>query len=136
MYKVYAAETSNRIMATLGLASSGTAKNAKTSNETVMGSSNDDSEIQPYIDIPSISNGTLSFLLPSKTGAPTFVRYIINHKLMVFHHLFIGSYGLVVIAVSNANQKYSLEMLVFHSFSFAYSIFEADWVTACSVLCI
>ncbi|XP_055621438.1 TLC domain-containing protein 3A isoform X2 [Toxorhynchites rutilus septentrionalis] len=98
MYKVYAAETSNRIMVKLGLSSDGTAKSGKVSNDTVVDSANEDAQTQPFSDIPSISNGTLSFLLPSKKGVPTFARYIINHKLMVFHHLFIGSYGLAVIA--------------------------------------
>lgn len=99
MYKVYAAEASNKIMATLGLATNGTAKNGKTSNDTAVESTvHSDNDVQASDDIPSISNGTLSILLASRLGTPSFVRYLITHKLMVFHHLFIGSYGLVVIS--------------------------------------
>lgn len=101
MYKVYAAEASNRIMSTLGLAgaaaNNGVVRNGKPSN----GADTTDqkpTEVQALSDIPSISNGTLSILSAGKMGIPSFVRYLISHKLMVFHHLFIGSYGLVVIS--------------------------------------
>lgn len=96
MYKVYAAEASNRIMATLGLApaNDGPARNGKPSNGT---DASEEKPIEALSDIPSISNGTLSILSAGKLGIPSFVRYLISHKLMVFHHLFIGSYGLVVI---------------------------------------
>lgn len=100
MYKVYAAEASNRIMATLGLAATnnGTIRNGKSSNGAADALDQKPSEVQALSDIPSISNGTLSILSAGKMGIPSFVRYMISHKLMVFHHLFIGSYGLVVIA--------------------------------------
>lgn len=100
MYKVYAAEASNRIMATLGLAAS--AKNGKSNNEVAAqtdASEQKPTEAQALSDIPSITNGTLSILSTGKMGIPSFVRYLISHKLMVFHHLFIGSYGLLVISV-------------------------------------
>lgn len=95
MYKVYAAEASNRIMSTLGLAANGVAKIGKTSNDSA---EQKPTEAQALSDIPSITNGTLSILTSGKLGIPSFVRYLISHKLMVFHHLFIGSYGLVVIS--------------------------------------
>lgn len=101
MYKVYAAEASNRIMATLGLTASGVAKNGKTNNDVAAqpdASEQKTTEVQALSDIPSITNGTLSILSTGKMGIPSFVRYLISHKLMVFHHLFIGSYGLVVIS--------------------------------------
>lgn len=101
MYKVYAAEASNRIMATLGLTTNGVAKNGKANNDVAAQaepSEQKSTEVQALSDIPSITNGTLSILSSGKLGIPSFVRYLISHKLMVFHHLFIGSYGLVVIA--------------------------------------
>lgn len=100
MYKVYAAEASNRIMSTLGLTASGVAKNGKTSNDVAAPTASEQkpAEVQALSDIPSITNGTLSILSTGKMGIPSFVRYLISHKLMVFHHLFIGSYGLVVIS--------------------------------------
>lgn len=96
MYKVYAAEASNKILTTLGLISTnnGAVKNNKSGNEnSAVPSASDALE-----EIPSISNGTLSLLLANKLGTPSFLRYLITHKLMVFHHLFIGSYGLMVIS--------------------------------------
>lgn len=98
MYKVYAAEASNKILATLGLgANNGSAiKRSKTDG------SSDNGGTMPnggaLEEIPSISNGSLSILVASKLGTPSFLRYLITHKLMVFHHLFIGSYGLMVIS--------------------------------------
>lgn len=100
MYKVYAAEASNKILATLGLAANGNAsaavKRSKTDGENGAPVVNGDGGALE--EIPSISNGSLSILLASKLGTPSFLRYLITHKLMVFHHLFIGSYGLMVIS--------------------------------------
>ncbi|XP_055535315.1 ceramide synthase [Wyeomyia smithii] len=109
MYKVYAAEASNKLKATLGLivtnsngtvAAAAAVANVEKPNNSDMLSFNSDERlaVQALEDIPSISNGTLSILLSSKLGTPSFARYIFTHKLMVFHHLFIGSYGLAVIA--------------------------------------
>lgn len=100
MYKVYAAEASNKILATLGLG-------ANSNGATAKRSKSDSDSSAPVVnggtagaleEIPSISNGSLSILLASKLGTPSFLRYLITHKLMVFHHLFIGSYGLMVIS--------------------------------------
>lgn len=104
MYKVYAAEASNKILATLGLGANnanGAAAAAKRSK--VEGDSGAAAVVNggaggALDEIPSISNGSLSILLASKLGTPSFLRYLITHKLMVFHHLFIGSYGLMVIS--------------------------------------
>ncbi|KAL9705004.1 hypothetical protein quinque_008522 [Culex quinquefasciatus] len=104
MYKVYAAEASNKILATLGLGATnanGAAAAAKRSK--VEGDSGAAAVVNggaggALDEIPSISNGSLSILLASKLGTPSFLRYLITHKLMVFHHLFIGSYGLMVIS--------------------------------------
>ncbi|XP_058838968.1 TLC domain-containing protein 3A isoform X1 [Topomyia yanbarensis] len=100
MYKVYAAEASNKLLSKLGLMpNNGEAKatiNGKTNTEKSSGTVG--TELKAVDDIPSISNGTLSILLSSKLGTPSFLRYLISHKLMVFHHLFIGSYGLAVIS--------------------------------------
>ncbi|XP_055600749.1 ceramide synthase [Uranotaenia lowii] len=107
MYKVYASETSNKILNKLGLGSANgqnvSAKGGKLNTDEVEGSaaaaaSNGTIEMNILTDIPSIENGTLSIFSPSKFGMPSFARYLITHKLMVFHHLFIGSYGLVVIS--------------------------------------
>lgn len=98
MYKVYAAEASNKILATLGLgANANGVKRSKSDSDG--GSPVVNSGAAGALDeIPSISNGSLSILLASKLGTPSFLRYLITHKLMVFHHLFIGSYGLMVIS--------------------------------------
>lgn len=109
MYKVYAAEASNKILATLGLAANANAngpalsaavKRSKSADGS--GDNNGTSSVANGVgaleEIPSISNGSLSILLASKLGTPSFLRYLITHKLMVFHHLFIGSYGLMVIS--------------------------------------
>lgn len=111
MYKVYAAEASNKLKATLGLmvmngnGAVRAAANVEKSSNPNLSNSDESSSIQALEDIPSISNGTLSILLSSKLGTPSFARYLISHKLMVFHHLFIGSYGLAVISVSSARLK-------------------------------
>uniref|UniRef100_A0A1Q3FE42 TLC domain-containing protein n=1 Tax=Culex tarsalis TaxID=7177 RepID=A0A1Q3FE42_CULTA len=102
MYKVYAAEASNKILATLGLGANanGAAKRSKPDGDSSAGSTamNGATTAGALEEIPSISNGSLSILLASKLGTPSFLRYLISHKLMVFHHLFIGSYGLMVIS--------------------------------------
>ncbi|XP_058460739.1 TLC domain-containing protein 3A [Malaya genurostris] len=100
MYKVYAAEASNKLLAKLGLTSNNgeekASSNGKNIEKCVAGTHG--IQLQTIDDIPSISNGTLSILLSGKLGTPSFLRYLISHKLMVFHHLFIGSYGLAVIS--------------------------------------
>lgn len=104
MYKVYAAEASNKILATLGLAAAnGTAAKRSKSDSDNGGGAVANGGVgsvgaAALDEIPSISNGSLSILVANKMGTPTFLRYLITHKLMVFHHLFIGSYGLMVIS--------------------------------------
>jgi TLC domain len=51
--------------------------------------------------IPTLSSGELSFfqsVFVNNEKIPAFIEYIKITKLMVFHHLFIGSYGLIVIS--------------------------------------
>lgn len=58
-----------------------------------------DSDFFPLI--PTLKTGELSFFKPScidNEKIPAFIDYIKITKLMVFHHLFIGSYGLIVIS--------------------------------------
>lgn len=101
MYKVYAAEASNKILATLGLGATnanGAAKRSKAEGDSGAAAVVNGGAGGALDEIPSISNGSLSILLASKLGTPSFLRYLITHKLMVFHHLFIGSYGLMVIS--------------------------------------
>lgn len=104
MYKVYAAEASNKILATLGLGATNAngaaaaAKRSKAEGDSGAAAVVNGGAGGALDEIPSISNGSLSILLASKLGTPSFLRYLITHKLMVFHHLFIGSYGLMVIS--------------------------------------
>lgn len=55
-----------------------------------------------YSMIPSTNAGELSYFKSTKTikdqKIPSFWEYIKITKLMVFHHMFIGSYGLIVIS--------------------------------------
>lgn len=54
-----------------------------------------------YSMIPTISSKELSFFNSIKlkdATIPSFWDYIKINKLMVFHHMFIGSYGLIVIS--------------------------------------
>lgn len=55
-----------------------------------------------YSLIPSTTSGELSYFVPPAAigdqKIPSFLQYIKITKLMVFHHMFIGSYGLVVIS--------------------------------------
>lgn len=55
-----------------------------------------------YSLIPSRASGELAYFIPpAAVGSqkiPSFLQYIKITKLMVFHHMFIGSYGLVVIS--------------------------------------
>jgi hypothetical protein len=54
-----------------------------------------------YSLIPTTTNGELSFFTPiavKDETLPSFWQYIKFTKLMVFHHMFIGTYGLVVIS--------------------------------------
>lgn len=104
MYKVYAAEASNKILATLGLGANNAngaaaaAKRSKAEGDSGAAAVVNGGAGGALDEIPSISNGSLSILIASKLGTPSFLRYLITHKLMVFHHLFIGSYGLMVIS--------------------------------------
>lgn len=104
MYKVYAAEASNKILATLGLGATNAngaaaaVKRSKAEGDSGAAAVVNGGAGGALDEIPSISNGSLSILLASKLGTPSFLRYLITHKLMVFHHLFIGSYGLMVIS--------------------------------------
>uniref|UniRef100_A0A182MXI7 TLC domain-containing protein n=1 Tax=Anopheles dirus TaxID=7168 RepID=A0A182MXI7_9DIPT len=100
MYKIYAAEAAIKLKAKLlglqadnnnGDAANGAAKGAKA--VAVAEQTHDALD-----DIPSVGRGTLSFVNPCKVGIPSFAKYLASHPLMVFHHLFIGSYGLVVIS--------------------------------------
>lgn len=53
-----------------------------------------------YSMIPTFQMNELSWFKSIKLGdekIPSFWEYIKNSKLMVFHHMFIGSYGLLVI---------------------------------------
>ncbi|XP_049547528.1 uncharacterized protein LOC125958305 [Anopheles darlingi] len=124
MYKIYAAEAALKIKAKLGLHSSvgdgsennneaaggrngaatvNGARNRGQKEATVAGAEGDETiangnNLQALDDIPSVARGTLSFVNPGKLGIPSFAKYLITHPLMVFHHLFIGSYGLIVIS--------------------------------------
>jgi TLC domain len=54
-----------------------------------------------YAMIPTTGTGELSFFTPIMIGSekvPSFWQFIKLSKLMVFHHMFIGTYGLVVIS--------------------------------------
>ena len=54
-----------------------------------------------YSMIPTTTSGELTFFKPltvNNQKFPSFWEYIKITKLMVFHHLFIGSYGLIVIS--------------------------------------
>jgi TLC domain len=51
--------------------------------------------------IPTLNTGELSFFQSMSINnqkLPAFIEYIKITKLMVFHHMFIGSYGLIVIS--------------------------------------
>lgn len=51
--------------------------------------------------IPSLDNEELKIFTPFTIGnqkIPCFIDFIKRTKLMIFHHMFIGSYGLVVIS--------------------------------------
>uniref|UniRef100_A0A182Q1B9 TLC domain-containing protein n=1 Tax=Anopheles farauti TaxID=69004 RepID=A0A182Q1B9_9DIPT len=107
MYKIYAAEAAIKLKAKLlgvqaennnGEAVNGAAGGGKAtavSEEKVLPHSQLHEALE---DIPSVERGTLSFVNPCKMGIPSFAKYLASHPLMVFHHLFIGSYGLVVIS--------------------------------------
>ncbi|XP_058067366.1 ceramide synthase [Anopheles bellator] len=107
MYKIYAAEAAIKIKAKLGLQT--TVRDGVRDLRNVNGGAvngemreklgdDDGGQLLALDDIPSVGRGTLSFVTPCKLGIPSFARYIMSHPLMVFHHLFIGSYGLMVIS--------------------------------------
>ncbi|XP_053679548.1 ceramide synthase [Anopheles nili] len=104
MYKIYAAEAATKIKAKLGLQLAPGYNNNVGSNGVANGNGASPadkafhSQLQVLDDIPSVGQGTLSFVNPCKTGIPSFAKYLSTHPLMVFHHLFIGSYGLIVIS--------------------------------------
>jgi hypothetical protein len=56
-------------------------------------------------EFPSCRNGTLSIFVSGRVGVPSFVKYIFTHPLMVLHHIFIGSYGLIVLTVRLAHTQ-------------------------------
>lgn len=138
MYKVYAAEASNKILATLGLGATNAngaaaaAKRSKAEGDSGAAAVVNGGAGGALDEIPSISNGSLSILLASKLGTPSFLRYLITHKLMVFHHLFIGSYGLMVISVSA--RVVGLGNQVFETL-YCFSFCEVGWAIACSASC-
>ncbi|XP_041785485.1 ceramide synthase [Anopheles merus] len=108
MYKIYAAEAALKLKVKLGLQSSAAGDNnnqgggrngtAKGDDAAGNGGMEKAATLQALEDIPSVAQGTLSFVTPCKLGIPSFAKYLASHPLMVFHHLFIGSYGLVVIS--------------------------------------
>uniref|UniRef100_A0A182YEC0 Uncharacterized protein n=1 Tax=Anopheles stephensi TaxID=30069 RepID=A0A182YEC0_ANOST len=105
MYKIYAAEAAIKIKVKLGLQSSAVAGDnnnvgAGSNGGTAANGALAEKTLQALDDIPSVGQGTLSFVNPCKLGIPSFAKYLSTHPLMVFHHLFIGSYGLVVISVN------------------------------------
>lgn len=54
-----------------------------------------------YSKVPSLNNGELRIFGKIKIGdekIPNFIEYLNINKLMVFHHLLIGAWGLLVIA--------------------------------------
>lgn len=54
-----------------------------------------------YSMIPSFGSGELSLFKPifvNNEKIPSFVEYMKKTPLMIFHHMFIGSYGLIVIS--------------------------------------
>lgn len=107
MYKIYAAEAAIKIKAKLGLQADPTGDNNNIGNNGFANSgaakpgesaATHGLQFQVLDDIPSMEQGTLSFVGQSKMGIPSFAKYLASHPLMVFHHLFIGSYGLIVIS--------------------------------------
>lgn len=112
MYKIYAAEAALKLKVKLGLQSPAAGENnnqgggrngtAKGDDAAGNGGMEKAATLQALEDIPSVAQGTLSFVTPCKLGIPSFAKYLASHPLMVFHHLFIGSYGLVVISVRKA----------------------------------
>uniref|UniRef100_A0A182SYF7 TLC domain-containing protein n=1 Tax=Anopheles maculatus TaxID=74869 RepID=A0A182SYF7_9DIPT len=102
MYKIYAAEAAIKLKVKLGLQSvvAGDNNNVGTGSNggTAANGALAEKTLQALDDIPSVGQGTLSFVNPCKLGIPSFAKYLSTHPLMVFHHLFIGSYGLVVIS--------------------------------------
>lgn len=61
-----------------------------------------------YYKIPSLSSGELAVfkqIVINKQKIPSFLQYITNQPLIIFHHMFIGGYGLAFISVSYASRK-------------------------------
>lgn len=99
MYKIYAAEAAIKLKAKLLGVQSAAADNNNGDAATNGGGKPTTVGLHDALDdIPSVGRGTLSFVNPCKMGIPSFAKYLASHPLMVFHHLFIGSYGLVVIS--------------------------------------
>uniref|UniRef100_A0A182PI93 TLC domain-containing protein n=1 Tax=Anopheles epiroticus TaxID=199890 RepID=A0A182PI93_9DIPT len=106
MYKIYAAEAAVKLKVKLGLQSgsehhgdNNNARNGTPANSNEVTGGTEKAQLQQALDdIPSVAQGTLSFVSPCKMGIPSFAKYLATHPLMVFHHLFIGSYGLIVIS--------------------------------------
>lgn len=71
-------------------------------DETKGATNGSSSELDLYEMIPTLNNDELkifnSTIIKNQAEIPSFLTYMNRTKLMIFHHMFIGSYGLVVIS--------------------------------------
>uniref|UniRef100_A0A336MWS5 CSON008255 protein n=1 Tax=Culicoides sonorensis TaxID=179676 RepID=A0A336MWS5_CULSO len=94
MYVVFSAKTKEKLKATSN-GTNGHHTEAVNNKPTVSPTTDDYKEITCE-NIPSLKNGELRWF-SGFNGMPSFMYWISKSPLMVFHHLFIGWYGLLVI---------------------------------------
>lgn len=98
MYVVFTAKTREKLIAsTTGI--NGMSNNGFQTEQVKNPTNNNDcsSSISHNETIPSLKNGQLRWFGSSSEGLPSFMYWVSKSPLMVFHHLFIGWYGLLVI---------------------------------------
>lgn len=110
MYTVYAAATALKIKGIKGSLSKQVNDVVKSNGKKLLydekkSITNDDiiADDNNTEKIPSLKDGNLSLFLTTKSGLPSFAKYIFTHPIMIMHHLFIGSYGLYVITSLRGN---------------------------------
>lgn len=96
MYVVFNAKTIEKLKASANGISNNAIQTKTPTNNNGCTSSIYNNEIDCDT-IPSLKNGQLRWFGYSSNGTPSFMYWVSKSPLMVFHHLFIGWYGLLVI---------------------------------------
>lgn len=68
-----------------------------------------------------------------KDGRWDFLKYVLTHPVMMIHHVFIGTFGLLVVTVSGRQREFQIQLLIsrFSSPS-TYAAVDTASIVTCS----